>query len=249
VQRHIRYNPETRRCAEEPFPEKTNEDIPVFDENACLDQAIAEVCQDYFGLPCAEEATPPMNEKKIPASPRRRLSLSFKNSASLDVIEYELEDFAPSPQACEEVEEVPAYEFGQCAPFYAMKEVCEEDRNYLLKMISLAPNQPYVPSFLRDACHTTVETYEFSASCSEDEEVVEHQAQETYPDPAPCEEPESYQEHEDQEGDPLQECQADAPLTVEEEQELEVVLCEADDCQGELPQAEECLLEEDQCLL
>lgn len=102
-----------------------------------------------------------MNEKKMPGSPHRRLSLSFKNSASLDVIEYVLEDFAPSPQACDEVEVLPAYEFSQCAPFYGMKEVCEEDRNYLLKMISLAPNKPYVPTFLRDTCLRSDETYEF----------------------------------------------------------------------------------------
>lgn len=98
MQRHIRYNPETRRCNQEPFPQKTDEDIPAYDENADLARAVEEACQDYFGLPPPEEATPPMNEKKmLPNSPQRRLSLSFKNSASLDVIEYELEDFAPSP--------------------------------------------------------------------------------------------------------------------------------------------------------
>ena len=185
------------------------------------------------------------------STPQRRLSLSFKNSASLDVIEYELEDFAPSPQACEEVDEVVPYAFSQGAPFFALKEVCEDDRYYLLKMISLAPNKPYVPSFLRDKCLPTDETYEFQASCSDEEEVgipshetcpEEVACQEACIEPETCPEPEILEEHE---SSSLSECKADVPLSLEEEQEVEAVLCEGNETQCKLVQAEVRLLEED----
>jgi len=74
------------------------------------------------------------------------------------------------------------YPFSQAAPFFALKEVCEDDRYYLLKMVSLAPNKPYVPSFLRDACLPTDDVYEFQASCSDRDEEEEVPAQEALPE-------------------------------------------------------------------
>ena len=62
--------------------------------------------------------------------------------------ESHVDEEAPMEEDAPE-EAIPDYPFRQEAPFYAMVEVFEEDPNYLLKLLTLCPPQPYVPTFLR----------------------------------------------------------------------------------------------------
>jgi|LauGreDrversion4_2_1035121.scaffolds.fasta_scaffold165625_3 hypothetical protein len=90
-QRHLRYNPETKKCSEQPFPLCINKEEPceAQQEDVYLDEGI--FSKDYFEIKAGDckEATPVDFKKK---SPKNQLSLSFRDSASLN--EYELEDFA-----------------------------------------------------------------------------------------------------------------------------------------------------------
>lgn len=163
-QRHLRYNPETRRCNEQPFPSCQQEEDPYTvqqQDNAELDEGI--FSKDYFDIRAGEckEATPVDCAKK---SPKNRLSLSFRDSTSLN----EFEEFAEPPVG----EEIPSepYMYSQGAPFYALREVAEDDRHYLLKMVSLAPPKRYVPSFLRETCQPDEDLYVF---CCTDETPLE----------------------------------------------------------------------------
>jgi len=52
-----------------------------------------------------------------------------------------------------------------------MKEVCENDCYYLLKMISLGPAKPFVPSFLKQTCSEDDDLYVFC--CTEEHLQVE----------------------------------------------------------------------------
>lgn len=71
-------------------------------------------------------------------------------------------------------EVVPEYPFKQGAPYYGMLDVCEEDPCYLLKLMTLEPPKPYVPTFLRETEkqeeHKEVDMSSLAHHCEEEEE-------------------------------------------------------------------------------